>query len=114
MTFEDVGHQDNFLRNPRRHPPHQIARHPIVNPTRVLGELLDHGPHFSHRFSRNPFYTGKAPTAYRWYRQHNRVMRLGGLVKQPAFGVAALFTALAAYFLGGRVDIVPAGAHTLR
>lgn len=50
--------------------------------TRVLGELLDHDPHFSHRFSRNPFYTGKAPTAYRWYRQHNRVMRLGDLVKQ--------------------------------
>ncbi|HAT1347280.1 TPA: DNA cytosine methyltransferase [Corynebacterium striatum] len=37
-----------------------------------------------------------------------------GISKQPAFGVAALFTALAAYFLGGRVDIVPAGAHTLR
>lgn len=50
--------------------------------TRVLGELLDHDPHFSHRFSRNPFYTGKAPTAYRWYRQHNRVMRLGDLVRQ--------------------------------
>lgn len=50
--------------------------------TRVLGELLDHDPNFSHRFSRNPFYTGKAPTAYRWYRQHNRVMRLGDLVKQ--------------------------------
>lgn len=50
--------------------------------TRVLGEILDHDPHFSHRFSRNPFYTGKAPTAYRWYRQHNRVMRLGDLVKQ--------------------------------
>ena len=50
--------------------------------TRVLGELLDHDSHFSHRFSRNPFYTGKAPTAYRWYKQHNRVMRLGDLVKQ--------------------------------
>lgn len=50
--------------------------------TRVLGELLDHDPHFSHRFSRSPFYTGKSPTAYRWYRQHNRVMRLGDLVKQ--------------------------------
>lgn len=50
--------------------------------TRVLGELLDHDPHFSHRFSRNPFYTGKAPTAYRWYRQHNRVLRLGDLIKQ--------------------------------
>lgn len=50
--------------------------------TRVLGELLDHDPHFSHRFSRNPFYTGKAPTAYRWYRQHNRIMRLGDLIRQ--------------------------------
>lgn len=50
--------------------------------TRVLGELLDHDPHFSHRFSRSPFYTGKSPTAYRWYRQHNRVMRLGDVVKQ--------------------------------
>ncbi|MFW9195354.1 replication initiation protein [Corynebacterium striatum] len=50
--------------------------------TRVLGELLDHDPHFSHRFSRHPFYTDKAPTAYRWYRQHNRVMRLGDLIKQ--------------------------------
>lgn len=50
--------------------------------TRVLGELLDHDPHFAHRFSRNPFYTGKAPTAYRWYRQHNRVMRLGDLIEQ--------------------------------
>ncbi|BBJ70958.1 hypothetical protein CULCFH20161_00920 [Corynebacterium ulcerans] len=47
----------------------------------VLGGLLDHGPHFSHRFSRSLFYTGKVPTAYRWYRQHNRVMSLGGLVK---------------------------------
>ena len=50
--------------------------------TCVLGELLGHDPHFSHRFSRSPFYTGNAPTAYRWYRQHNRVMRLGDLVKQ--------------------------------
>lgn len=50
--------------------------------TRVLGELLDHDPHFAHRFSRNPFYTGDSPTAYRWYKQHNRVMRLGDLVKQ--------------------------------
>lgn len=50
--------------------------------TRVLGGLLDHDPHFSYRFSRNPFYTGKAPTAYRWYRQHNRVMRLGDLIRQ--------------------------------
>ena len=48
---------------------------------RVLGELLDHDPHFAHRFSRNPFYTGKAPTAYRWYRQHNRVMRLGDMIR---------------------------------
>ena len=50
--------------------------------TRVLGELLGHDPHFSHRFSRNPFYTGKSPSAYRWYRQHSRVMRLGDLIRQ--------------------------------
>ncbi|WP_225870198.1 replication initiation protein [Corynebacterium silvaticum] len=49
--------------------------------TRVLGELLDHVPRFSHRFSRSLFCTGKVPTAYRWYRQHNRVMSFGGLVK---------------------------------
>jgi len=54
--------------------------------TRVLGELLDHDSHFSHRFSRNPFYTGKAPTAYRWYKQHNRVMRLGDLGKEGRGG----------------------------
>lgn len=33
--------------------------------TCVLGEILDHDPHFSHRFSRNPSYMGKTPTAYR-------------------------------------------------
>lgn len=50
--------------------------------SRILGELLDHDPHFSHRFSRNPFYTGKSPTAYRWYCQHKRVIRLGDFIKQ--------------------------------
>ncbi|BDV26563.1 replication initiation protein [Corynebacterium ulcerans] len=50
--------------------------------TRTLGELLDHDPHFAHGFSRNPFYTGKSPSAYRWYRQHNRVMRLSDLIRQ--------------------------------
>lgn len=48
----------------------------------TLGELLGHDPHFAHGFSRNPFYTGKSPSAYRWYRQHNRVMRLGDLIRQ--------------------------------
>ncbi|MCS4492589.1 replication initiation protein [Corynebacterium sp. ES2715-CONJ3] len=50
--------------------------------SRTLGELLDHDPHFAHRFSRNPFYTGKSPTAYRWYCQHKRVIRLGDFIKQ--------------------------------
>ncbi|WP_373868223.1 replication initiation protein [Rothia aerolata] len=36
--------------------------------TCVLGEFLDHDPHFPYRFSRNPFSMGKAPTAYRWYK----------------------------------------------
>ncbi|WP_227659137.1 MULTISPECIES: replication initiation protein [unclassified Corynebacterium] len=49
--------------------------------SRVLGGLLDGDPHFAHGFSRSPFYTGKAPGAYRWYPQHHRVMRLGDLVK---------------------------------
>lgn len=50
--------------------------------TYALGELLGHDPHFAHGFSRNPFYTGKSPSAYRWYRQHNRVMRLGDLIRK--------------------------------
>lgn len=50
--------------------------------TRELGQLLDHDPHFAHRFSRSPFYTGDSPTAYRWYRQHNHVHRLGDLVRE--------------------------------
>lgn len=50
--------------------------------TRELGELLGHDPHFSHGFSRSPFYTGDSPHAYRWYPQHNRINRLGDLVKQ--------------------------------
>ena len=49
---------------------------------RVLGELLDHDPHFAHRFSRSPFYTGDDPTAYRWYCQHKRVHRLADLLKE--------------------------------
>src|SRR5699024_2660436 len=31
--------------------------------THTLGELLGHDPHFAHGFSRNPFYTGKSPSA---------------------------------------------------
>lgn len=50
--------------------------------SRVLGELLDHDPHFAHRFSRSPFYTGDDPTAYRWYCQHKRVHRLADLLKE--------------------------------
>lgn len=54
----------------------------LASTTRALGEMLDHDPHFSHRFSRNPFYEGNDPTAYKWYRQHNHVMRLGDLIKE--------------------------------
>ena len=38
----------------------------------ALGEPLGPDPHFAHGFSRNPFYTGKSPSAYRWYRQNTR------------------------------------------
>src|SRR5699024_8700115 len=47
-----------------------------------LGELLDHDPHFAHRFSRSPFYTGKCPVASRWYYQHDRGIRLPVFVRQ--------------------------------
>lgn len=47
-----------------------------------LGELLDHDPHFAHRFSRSPFYTGKSTEAYRWYCQHDRVIRLQDFLRQ--------------------------------
>lgn len=50
--------------------------------SRALGELLDHDPHFSHRFSRSPFYAGDDPTAYRWFCQHKRVNRLADLLKE--------------------------------
>src|SRR5690625_1133347 len=47
-----------------------------------LGELLDHDPHFAHRFSRSPFYTGNSPEVYRWYCQHDRVIRLQDCLRQ--------------------------------
>src|SRR5699024_12376300 len=47
-----------------------------------LGELLDHDPHFANRFSRSSFYTGKSPEAYRWYCQHDRVIRLQDFLRQ--------------------------------
>lgn len=50
--------------------------------TQVLGEMLGHDPHFSHRFSRSPFYTGNNPDAYHWYAQHHRVYRLSELVER--------------------------------
>ena len=50
--------------------------------SKALGEMLDHDPHFSHRFSRSPFYEGKDPTAYRWYCQHKRVHRLADLLQE--------------------------------
>lgn len=47
-----------------------------------LGALLAHDPHFAHRFSRSPFYTGKSVEAYRWYHQHDRVIRLQDFLRQ--------------------------------
>lgn len=49
--------------------------------TEELGEWLGHDPHFSHRFSRSPFYTGNAPDAYRWYPQHTKVNQVSGLMR---------------------------------
>ena len=48
--------------------------------TRALGGYLDHDPHFAHRFSRSPFYTGDSPDRYVWYRQHHRIDRLGDFI----------------------------------
>lgn len=48
--------------------------------TEELGEWLGHDPHFSHRFSRSPFYTGNAPDAYRWYPQHTRINQVSGIM----------------------------------
>ena len=50
--------------------------------THTLGEWLGHDSHFSHRFSRSPFYTGDSPTAYRWYRQNHAVRRVGNLLTE--------------------------------
>ena len=50
--------------------------------TRTLGEYLDHDPHFAHRFSRSPFYTGSSPDRYVWYRQHHRIDRLGDFIME--------------------------------
>lgn len=50
--------------------------------THTLGQWLGHDSHFAHRFSRSPFYTGDSPTAYRWYRQHHHVRRVGDLLKE--------------------------------
>lgn len=50
--------------------------------SRALGDLLDHDPHFAHRFSRSPFYEGNDPKAYRWYCQHKRVHRLADLIRE--------------------------------
>jgi len=48
--------------------------------TEDLGQWLGHDPHFSHRFSRSPFYTGNSPDAYRWYPQHTRVDQVSRLM----------------------------------
>lgn len=50
--------------------------------SRELGDLLAHDPHFAHRFSRSPFYTGRSVEAYRWYCQHDRVVRLQDFLRQ--------------------------------
>lgn len=50
--------------------------------THTLGEWLGHDSHFSHRFSRSPFYTGDSPTAYKWYRQNHVVRRVGDLLTE--------------------------------
>lgn len=50
--------------------------------THTLGQWLGHDSHFAHRFSRSPFYTGDSPTAYRWYRQHHHIRRVGDLLKE--------------------------------
>ncbi|MCF4007773.1 replication initiation protein [Corynebacterium uropygiale] len=72
--------------------------------SRALGELLDHDPHFSHRFSRSPFYTGNDPTAYRWYCQHKRVHRLADLLKEvrAMMGTSSHETAPRQQFTSGR------------
>lgn len=50
--------------------------------SQALGEMLGADQHFSHRFSRSPFYHGDDPTAYRWYCQHKRVHTLATLLKE--------------------------------
>ncbi|AGG68073.1 replication initiation protein [Corynebacterium callunae] len=50
--------------------------------THTLGQWLGHDSHFAHRFSRSPFYTGDSPTAYRWYRQHHHIRRVGDFLKE--------------------------------
>ncbi|WIM67540.1 replication initiation protein [Corynebacterium breve] len=61
------------------HSPHMKL---LAATTRALGELLDHDPHFAHRFRRSPFYDGDNPHAYRWYCQHHRDIRLGDVIDQ--------------------------------
>lgn len=50
--------------------------------SRTLGGFLDHDPNFAHRFSRSPFYTGKSPDRYIWYRQHHRIDRLSDFIRE--------------------------------
>jgi hypothetical protein len=71
---------------------------------RTLGQWLDGDPRFSHRFSRSPFYTGKDPTAYKWYRQHNHVVPLGILIKvvRNLSGIPETDTRLRQQFSSGR------------
>lgn len=49
--------------------------------SRTLSQWLGGDLHFTHGFSRSPFYTEKNDDAYRWYRQHAHVVPLGVLIK---------------------------------
>lgn len=50
--------------------------------TNQLCELLGADAHFSHGFSRSPFYTGDDPTAYQWHYQHSDVFQLAALIQE--------------------------------
>ena len=50
--------------------------------TNQLCELLGADAHFSHGFSRSPFYTGDDPTAYHWHYQHSDIFQLAALIQE--------------------------------
>lgn len=45
----------------------------------ALAAILDGDTHFAGAWSRNPFYQGKSPHAYRWHAQHGQVDRVRDL-----------------------------------